>query len=470
MVLIQSAIIAKNFIYKAIVLKGEMRIYIAKLSLSIITGLLFLPLTFVMIQVFRIDENIANTFLTFYCSIIIIYTLWSYLEYARIRFKYSDKTRLIILFLIIFSISITSSFTFQPYRQAYYRGIEGVFRQVMHDVADGRGDQAYYAARYGAQAEFITARDAATGRERFLLGSQPQFLMFYAEVPQGAVRHDVKLQGKKVNFFFTGRSGTNIVQAGFSYIRYRRYIHQFVSIGFFTSLGIVLVVYFMLRFMVSISLINPLRGLLNGIEEIKKGNLDHRIPAIELDEIGYISQEFNHMISDLKERNDEIQRSEKKYRELMAPPARHHLRDGHRSQHHVLQRGRVPPDGIRRRRHRERAPDGGHHARGRLRRPEAYALPPDRQHHGQYLHPPGHAQGRELLQRLRTTRRSSGRGTASWASAASSGTSPRRPGWSSASYSPRRWRSSAALPGGSPMTSITSLAGSSAASRSSSTS
>jgi PAS domain S-box-containing protein len=317
MLLIQSGIIAKNFIYKAIILKGEMRAYLAKISLCIITGLLLLPLTFVMVRLFRIDENIANTILTFYTSIVIIYTLWSYFEYARIRFKYSDKTRLIILFLIIISISITSSFTFQSYRRAYYHSLESTFRQVMFDVAGGQGNPAYYASRYGGQAEYITARDVATGRERYLLGSQPQFLMFYAEVPPGIVRHDVRLQGKKVSLFFTGRSGTSIVQAGFSYLDYRRYTHGFVSIGFFTSLGIILVVYFMLRFMVSISLINPLRGLLGGIEEIQKGNLDHRIPATDLDEIGYIAQEFNHMISDLQERNDEIQRSEKKYRELM---------------------------------------------------------------------------------------------------------------------------------------------------------
>ncbi len=37
-----------------------------------------------------------------------------------------------------------------------------------------------------------------------------------------------------------------------------------------------------------------------------------------LDEIGYISHQFNYMVSDLKDRNEELRQSEKKYRELTA--------------------------------------------------------------------------------------------------------------------------------------------------------
>ena len=317
MLTIQSAIIAKNLIYKAFVLKGELKAYLTRISLCVITGLLALPVSYFMVQIFRIDDNIANTFLTFYNSIIILYTLWSYLEYAKIRFKYSDKIRLIILFLVIITISITSSFTFIAYKRAYYRNLEGIVSQIAFDVATGHDNAEYYAARYRDQAEFITVRDVTTGRERFLLGNQPMFHMFSAEVPATGSRHDVKLQGKKVSLFYTARSGPAIVQAGFPYLKYRRYTHDFVSIGFYTSMVIIMIVYIMLRFMVAISLINPLRGLLNGIGEIQKGNLDHRIVANEMDEIGYISQEFNYMISDLQERGEDIQRSEKKYRELM---------------------------------------------------------------------------------------------------------------------------------------------------------
>ncbi len=317
MLTIQSAIIAKNFIYKTFILKDELRAYTVRISVSVLTGLLSLPAAYFMVRIFRIDDNIANTFLTFYCSIIIIYTLWSYLEYAKIRFKYSDKIRLIILFLVIITISITSSFTFIAYKKAYYRNLEGVVRQIAFDVASGHADPAYYSARYRDQAEYITVRDYGTGKERFLLGRHPLFHMFTAEVPVVGSRQDLKLQGKKVSLFYTARSGPGIVQAGFSYLKYRQYTHEFVSIGFYTSVVIIIIVYFMLRFMVSISLINPLRGLLNGIEEVQKGNLDHRIATNELDEIGYISQEFNYMISDLQERGEDIQRSEKRYRELM---------------------------------------------------------------------------------------------------------------------------------------------------------
>jgi PAS domain S-box-containing protein len=68
--------------------------------------------------------------------------------------------------------------------------------------------------------------------------------------------------------------------------------------------------------LVYLGLSRPLGRMLHGIQEIHNGNLDYRIPVLSLDEIGYVSQEFNQMVSTLQQSRDAIVRSEEKYREL----------------------------------------------------------------------------------------------------------------------------------------------------------
>jgi PAS domain S-box-containing protein len=68
--------------------------------------------------------------------------------------------------------------------------------------------------------------------------------------------------------------------------------------------------------LVYLGLSRPLGRMLHGIQEIHDGNLDYRIPVLSLDEIGYVSQEFNQMVSTLQQSRDAIVRSEEKYREL----------------------------------------------------------------------------------------------------------------------------------------------------------
>lgn len=69
-------------------------------------------------------------------------------------------------------------------------------------------------------------------------------------------------------------------------------------------------------FFVHLSLSKPLRRLLEGVHEIRRGNLDHRIDISSLDEIGFLSQEFNHMVSSVRESRDRLITSESKYRDL----------------------------------------------------------------------------------------------------------------------------------------------------------
>ncbi|HOT46984.1 MAG TPA: ATP-binding protein [Spirochaetota bacterium] len=313
-----SVLAFKNLIYKTVILEGEKRRFAAKITAALMLGLISVPVTYYVITLFRYDQNLVNTFLTFFASVIVIYFFWAYIDHARIRFFYSDKTRLVILFIVIIIIGVISSFTFMVYRRAYCENLDNIARRIEIDMNMYTRDPEYYSRRYRGLIEFITVKDLATDRELYLIGSQPQFVMAASDPAEGEVRSDFRLMGKKVYHFFSMRRGGYLLQVGFPYLHYRKYLHELLSAVFYGTLATVVALFFLLRFMVRISLIKPLQRLLDGIEELQKGNLDYRIDETSLDEIGFIAQQFNYMVTDLKDRNLEIQRSEKKYRELTA--------------------------------------------------------------------------------------------------------------------------------------------------------
>lgn len=314
----ESLLVVKNLVYKTIMFKGDSRRFALKVFIVAFIGISMVPLTALLGAQGRLDENIASTIGTFVASIILIYFFWTYIDYSRIRFFYSDKTRLIILFLVVIIISVLSSFTYIEYKNAYFRNLESLSRQVAFDVAGGNYDPRYYERRYGGSVEFITVMMTGNDAGLFLLGRQQRLAIPAGKGPDETLRHEFKLKDRQVRLFYYVRSGGNLIEIGFPYSEYRAYIHRFASIGFFTVIFMVVGMFFLLRFLVTLSLLTPLRGLMNGIEELQRGNLDHRIELHSLDEIGYISQQFNYMLSDLKASGDGILQSERKYRELTA--------------------------------------------------------------------------------------------------------------------------------------------------------
>ncbi len=318
MLVVMAGITAKNLVIKLLMFRGDAKTYLGKISLCLLIGLGTLPLSFVMVRYLHIDENIGNTLMTFVTGACMIYFFWTYIDHARIGFYYSDKTGIVILFLAIIIINIISSFTFLSYKRGYFATLDTTVRQIEFDVSRNILDRAYYAKRYGRSAEYITLLNREDGSERYLVGRQPRLPVTRATASLTNGSYHFKTLGKNIYLFRDARSDRYLIQAGFPYVSYRRYIHEFVSIGFNTSLGIVVFLFFLIRFMVAISLVRPLRNLLNGIEHLQKGSLDHRIEVASLDEIGYISEQFNNMVSDLKKRGEEIRQSEKKYRELTA--------------------------------------------------------------------------------------------------------------------------------------------------------
>lgn len=77
----------------------------------------------------------------------------------------------------------------------------------------------------------------------------------------------------------------------------------------FVIAGILVTVVLGMSFAKSIEL--PINAVISGTEQIRKGNLKHRIQSDSIDEIGRLATEFNNMTEELKESQDHLIASEK---------------------------------------------------------------------------------------------------------------------------------------------------------------
>jgi two-component system NtrC family sensor kinase len=72
--------------------------------------------------------------------------------------------------------------------------------------------------------------------------------------------------------------------------------------------AVIIVIAVIVAFFLSVTVLKPVRGLLQGAQEISSGNLDHRITIHSRDELGTLAEEFNAMTGSLKEEKAENQR------------------------------------------------------------------------------------------------------------------------------------------------------------------
>ncbi len=89
-------------------------------------------------------------------------------------------------------------------------------------------------------------------------------------------------------------------EVGFSYERYRGFMHDSV-LKLIILLGVVLVVVrFGFQLFFRGVLITPLRNLSRGVRSVNDGDLDTTVPVIMEDEIGYVTRSFNTMVETIR--------------------------------------------------------------------------------------------------------------------------------------------------------------------------
>ena len=317
------AIYAKNMVYKSIRMRGESRLFAIHVAVATLAGAVLIMGGVVLEGAGAVDPRFMQGANTVLAGIVFIYFYWVYINFSRMRYFYADKTFLTIIFIVIIAISLTTALTYGIYRDSYVADRREDARNIV-TALDSRAISdagAYFEELHKADLDFISVRDNATGAERSLFGTLYHFEGRGLDARGAGSERPAPVfasYGATVLFYFTLQGGARTVWTGFSYVAYRAHMHRFVAAGLTTIVLVVFGLFALLRVAIYFGLTRPLRRLLRGIEEIHAGNLYHEIDVNTFDEIGYVSQQFNYMVYDLRVTEESIKRSEQKYREIMA--------------------------------------------------------------------------------------------------------------------------------------------------------
>ena len=135
-------------------------------------------------------------------------------------------------------------------------------------------------------------------------------LQFLEEVkPIGARTYREDIDGKRhyVSYVTSDLKNKKLVEVGYDYIDYRKYIHPLgLKFAVFVVVAMVVIIAgFPLFF--SRALVKPLESLLSGVNEVNQGNYEAQLNVFVEDEIGFLSRSFNGMVTSIRESKQQLQ-------------------------------------------------------------------------------------------------------------------------------------------------------------------
>lgn len=227
--------------------------------------------------------------------------------------------------------------TFDGYRSA----LVAFLKENQKEDADLKSDVQQYLTKLDKEAFVNTNRirtlpDSAfrTDLIKYLKNAKGLFIPFAREIEGDLARSTLEGEDLKIEIiqliapmkpagarlYRQGRSNTHYVafmnfdsktgvlrEVGFSYLEYRKYIHP----AAFKMTLILFLILFVILFLYPLffrgSLINPLNMLLSGVKRVNDGDLNVQVPVKVQDEIGYIAQSFNSMVTSVREAREKLQ-------------------------------------------------------------------------------------------------------------------------------------------------------------------
>ncbi|TGL73552.1 SpoIIE family protein phosphatase [Leptospira yasudae] len=110
-----------------------------------------------------------------------------------------------------------------------------------------------------------------------------------------------------IGFIKYDREKDTVNEVGFSYRAYREFMHP-TALKQIIVLGVVIVVIILLfPLFFRGSLVSPLNDLLSGVEKVNDGSLEVQVPIRVKDEIGFLADSFNNMVSSIRDARKELQ-------------------------------------------------------------------------------------------------------------------------------------------------------------------
>lgn len=129
----------------------------------------------------------------------------------------------------------------------------------------------------------------------------PSFTRYYRKKDVG--NHSLHYIG----FIKYNHKKNNVSEVGFSYRTYREFMHP-TALKQILVLGVVIVVIiFLFPLFFRGSLVAPLNDLLSGVEKVNEGDLEVEVPIRVKDEIGFLADSFNDMVSSIRDARKELQ-------------------------------------------------------------------------------------------------------------------------------------------------------------------
>lgn len=137
-----------------------------------------------------------------------------------------------------------------------------------------------------------------------------EILKYFSYFKPAQTRHyrrSVDGMGHHVAFMKYLPAKKQVVELGFSYKKYREFMHPTSVKQTIILLAVIFVVLVLFPLFFKSSLVNPLNNLLSGVEKVNKGDLDVVVPVKVRDEIGFLADSFNSMVSSIKQARRELQ-------------------------------------------------------------------------------------------------------------------------------------------------------------------
>lgn len=99
----------------------------------------------------------------------------------------------------------------------------------------------------------------------------------------------------------------NRYEVGFSFLEYRRSIHNSSKKIIYAMISVVILVLLFFPLLFKTSLVRPLNKLLEGVKNVNDGDLSVQVPVKSYDEIGFLSVSFNSMVRSIRQAREELQ-------------------------------------------------------------------------------------------------------------------------------------------------------------------
>lgn len=110
-----------------------------------------------------------------------------------------------------------------------------------------------------------------------------------------------------VSFRWYDAASATVLEAGYSYLKYRAYIRDVALDFFILTIGGLFLLLTVFPVFFYLALVDPLKALLSGVSRVNEGNLDAEVKVVVEDEIGTLARSFNNMMVSIRDARQKLQ-------------------------------------------------------------------------------------------------------------------------------------------------------------------